>query len=83
MRDFSCLNLDVYINIGYSGGTPNHHRSSSNGRNAGGMSTGMAGGVSGADVDLRQRDSSLPRVYEDPDELAASNQVFSQVDFLF
>ena len=47
------------------------------------MSAGMAGGVSGADVDLRQRDSSLPRVYEDPDELAASNQVFSQVDFLF
>ncbi len=79
MRDFSCLNLDVYINIGYSGTTPqNHHRSSSNGRNAGGMAGGMGAGVAGADVDLRQRDSSLPRVYEDPDELASSNQVFSQ-----
>ena len=39
------------------------------------MARSAVGGVAGVDVDHRPRDSSLPRVYEDPDELASSNQV--------
>lgn len=60
---------------GYNGATPqSHHRSASNGR-AGGGSTGGISASTGVEMDLRHRDSSLPRVYEDPDELASSNQV--------
>lgn len=40
------------------------------------MGKSMVVGVAGVDVEQRPRDSSLPRVYEDPDELASSNQVY-------
>ena len=33
------------------------------------------GDTTGTEVVNRPRDPSLPRVYEDPDEIAASNQV--------
>lgn len=61
---------------GYNGGAPqSHHRSASNGRTGGGMGAGGVSASTGIEMDLRHRDSSLPRVYEDPDELASSNQV--------
>lgn len=73
--DSSDLNLDD-IFIGYTGGTSQTHRSPSNGRAGGSMGKSMVVGVAGVDVEQRPRDSSLPRVYEDPDELASSNQVY-------
>uniref|UniRef100_A0A0N7ZVQ9 non-specific serine/threonine protein kinase n=1 Tax=Daphnia magna TaxID=35525 RepID=A0A0N7ZVQ9_9CRUS len=64
---------------GYTGGTSQTHRSPSNGRAGGSMGKSMVVGVAGVDVEQRPRDSSLPRVYEDPDELASSNQMVVDV----
>lgn len=65
--------------VGYTGGpAQHHHRSSSNGRSSAG---GVGGGGAVGEADIRHRDSSLPRVYEDPDELSSANQV-DQSSFL-